>query len=185
MRYGTSLPWTDDELDILAKCVQDFKKTFTETFASFHPTQVSIVRFHVLDHMVEDISKTGGLLHNDAGPYEASHTALKEHYCRTSRRRSNAMDESLRSLQSENPVAIAQRYLSNHEIRMARIDRRSPDNSDRAPHMVRDGYPISLTILRRVLRDAEPLMEDVQGQQALHTVRPLLEKYGERYVSLL
>jgi len=68
---------------------------------------------------------------------------------------------------------------------MARIDRRRPDNSDRAPHMVRDGYPISLTILRRVLRDAEPLMGDVQGQQALHTVRPLLVKYGERYVSLL
>jgi len=78
MRYGTSLPWTDDELDILAKCVRDFKKTFTETFARIHPTQVSTIKFHVLDHMVEDLRKACGLCHIDAGPYEASHTALKE-----------------------------------------------------------------------------------------------------------
>jgi len=58
---------------------------------------------------------------------------------------------------------------------MERTERKRRDNSDRAPRMVREGYSISLTTLRQALRDAEALL----------SVRPLLEKYGDRYVSLL
>ena len=51
--------------------------------------------------------------------------------------------------------------------------------------MVRDGLSITLPILEQILLDAEPLMQHAEGQPVPHTVRPLLEKYGESCVSLL
>jgi len=56
------------------------------------------LKFHLLDHIGDDIRRMGGLHVGDAGIYEHSHVHFKQHYRGTSRRRRSAMDETISAI---------------------------------------------------------------------------------------
>ena len=56
------------------------------------------VKWHMLDHVADDIVRNGGLYLCDAGLYEYSHILFKQAYRQTSKRRHSAMDDAVSRL---------------------------------------------------------------------------------------
>lgn len=185
LRHGSEEPWTKKEIDELEKRIDMFKVKCRETLGPFHPSELRTLKFHLLDHLCDDIRTSGGMQYVHAGPYEASHTMFKEHYRKTSCRKSTAMEETMNRMDTESALRKAQKFLSRHEGRDAYVRRRHELQSQRMPKMVRDGFSINITSFQNTLRDSAELLSQIEGQPSRNRVQPLYEKYGEKYTSLL
>ena len=60
-----------------------------------HP-MMGTSKWNMLDHLVRDISRTGGLRYLTGSMYEKAHKIFKEAYARTSKRSQSAMTETIR-----------------------------------------------------------------------------------------
>lgn len=66
-----------------------------DVFGRTHTSGLGTMKWHMLDHVCDDIIRLGGLYLNDAGLYEASHNQFKRAYHSTSQRTRSAMEESV------------------------------------------------------------------------------------------
>ena len=88
--------------------IKKFKNDARNLYEQFHPSGLCTEKWHMLDHIGVDLRRTGGLRYGDAGIYEYAHTLVKKAYPCGSKRKSNAMDET---------VVLFERYLSEEQWR--------------------------------------------------------------------
>lgn len=101
MSYIGTYEWSEQKIQNLEVMIKTFKSNATELFASHQPSQLRTEKFHMLDHIVQDIRRMGGIVFADAGLYEYTHTLVKQAYRTGSRRRQTAMDETVNSFLKE------------------------------------------------------------------------------------
>ena len=89
---------TEEHLKELSGRIIRFKSDAVELYEPYQPSGMGTLKFHHLDHVVDDIRNMGGIESLDAGLYEHSHTKGKRCYSRTSKRRTTAMAESMEVL---------------------------------------------------------------------------------------
>lgn len=64
-------------------------------FGDIHASITGTIKWHLLDHVCDEIARIGGLYWDDAGMYEGSHKLFRKAYNSTSRRTRKSMDESV------------------------------------------------------------------------------------------
>jgi len=78
-----------------------FKQNTTNLFAPHIRSGLFTLKFHLLDHLVEDLTRFAGLDVLSASPYEYYNTRIKYNYRLTSKRRATCMDETIHNLDNE------------------------------------------------------------------------------------
>lgn len=95
-RRGTTPGSNEFELQDLSNDIKDFMGDVRSTFARYQASSMGTSKFHLLNHVVEDIRATGGIEYLSSSLYEKSHKSFKEDHARTSRRIATVMEETLR-----------------------------------------------------------------------------------------
>ena len=90
--------WSDDDVSRLRNDIAQLKATAVGVFAAYQKSQMGTVKWHMLDHVPDDIVRNGGLFISDAGLYEYSHILFKQSYRKTSMRRRSEMDDAVATL---------------------------------------------------------------------------------------
>lgn len=72
--------WSVEELEKLRRDFRAFKHMVVNMFSSVFSSRLFTLKFHLLDHLVEDISRSGGISAMDASPYKQFNTTMKSHY---------------------------------------------------------------------------------------------------------
>ena len=85
-------------LERLRKLVQSLKKSSSEFFSRFVDKGLYTLKFHLLDHLPEDIEKYASLSFTDASPFEQYNAVLKQFYRQTSKRIGTALDETVQRM---------------------------------------------------------------------------------------
>ena len=106
--YDRDIIWNAVKLDKLRKLISTFKQTALSSYGEYQPSRFRTEKFHLLDHVCEDIERLGGLQCGDAGLYEYSHTMVKTAYRSTSGRKHSAMRESILSFMQDLYVSSVQ-----------------------------------------------------------------------------
>lgn len=101
--------WNSESTSILEGKIKSFKKLVLRKFGGRCTTGLHTLKFHLLDHLAEDLGRFGSLSILSASQYEYAHTIFKRHYLRTSRRRHSALDETIRRVGD----SISMRHLSH------------------------------------------------------------------------
>ena len=111
---------TDEILKALTTKLGTFKGKTVKLFEPYVDTGLFTLKFHLLDHLVEDLSKFTSLDFLSAGPYEYYNTKIKQSYRKTSKRRATAMEETVndmnRSLSSQQPTKPRSEHSANSEV---------------------------------------------------------------------
>lgn len=102
MRYGYKKEWTEYDIQELESMVRDFKRITLSVLGDHHATQLKTLKFHLLDHLGNDIRRMGSLQAVDAGVYEHAHLIFKRQYQRTSKRRCTATSETIHRIEDRN-----------------------------------------------------------------------------------
>ena len=93
---------TKSRLQTLRTLVQSLKKNSNDFFSRFVEKGLYTLKFHLLDHLPEDIEKYASLSFTDASPFEQYNAVLKQFYRQTSKRIGTALDETVKRMdQSE------------------------------------------------------------------------------------
>lgn len=140
--------WTEQDLKKLKEKIVRFKKEAVELYESYQASGMGTLKFHLLDHLVDDLRRMGGIHTLDAGLYEHSHARVKRWYNRTSKRRATAMSESMEILQR------SQAYEKQVKER-----RRKREVSARVS-LVRDGYSMSINELVQARRRTRQIRKE-------------------------
>ena len=74
--------------------IKRLKKECKRVFDPYVQKGLYTLKFHLLDHLVEDLLKYGSLDYLSAGPYEYYNTVVKKHYRGTSKRKTTALEET-------------------------------------------------------------------------------------------
>ena len=90
--------WEEADVSLLKSKIQTFKTNGKTIFGDFQKSGMCTVKWHVLDHVCEDIQRNGSIYQTSAELYEYAHSVFKRSYDRTSKRRASAMDESIEKL---------------------------------------------------------------------------------------
>lgn len=121
--------------------IKRLKKECKRVFDPYVQKGLYTLKFHLLDHLVEDLLKYGSLDYLNAGPYEYYNTVVKKHYRATSKRRSTALEETANRMSEENSVASVEHMKSS-----AVTGNSAKANSSQ--YLVRDGMERSLRQLK-------------------------------------
>ena len=111
LKLGSTSGWTELELRKLQRNIHHFKTIAREVFGEYHTSDMGTRKSHLLDHLVSDIRRVGGLQHIEAGPYEHSHVHFKNAYRQTSQRRSTGLEETYSKFNMEECVMRAKKML--------------------------------------------------------------------------
>ena len=84
--------------------IENFKSFTVDILHQYQPSNFNTVKWHMLDHIPDDLRMYGGLEYLDAGLYEYAHTIPKDAYRRSSRRHATALSESIMRLKVVKPV---------------------------------------------------------------------------------
>jgi hypothetical protein len=85
----------------IAALIRRLKKECKRVFDPYVNKGLYTLKFHLLDHLVEDIMKYGSLDYLSAGPYEYFNTVVKKHYRATSKRKTTALEETANRMNQE------------------------------------------------------------------------------------
>ena len=197
-----SVLWNERKLNFLQHKIQNFKKTATQLYSDHHASDLCTTKMHMLDHIVDDIRRFGGLRYCDASLYEYSHTMVKSAHRATSRRRNSAMTETIaiytkdRNQAARNGSSVITNSESR-EIRVANNQKNIPVAKQAAKiqdcaTLVTNSKNFSLSDIERtrgLLRKKRIAQQNGQiklcqeVQSALHSVpedvRQLVEDMGE------
>lgn len=75
----------------MSRDIAQLKANRVDVFSAYQKSEMGTVKWHLLDHVANDIIKNGGLHLCKAGLYEYSHTIFKKSYERTLKQRCTAM----------------------------------------------------------------------------------------------
>lgn len=90
-----SSTWNEIKVSALERKIEKFKDMARVHYSAFQPSKLCTQKFHMLNHIGEDIRRLGGLRYCDASLYEYAHTIVKNAHRSTSRRKNSAMDEMI------------------------------------------------------------------------------------------
>lgn len=113
LRIGRQPEWSRRQVEKLRKRICSFKKDTIALFADFQKSHFATLKFHLLDHICDDILRLGGLHYGHAGLFEHAHTIFKRAYRATSKRTSTAMEETMAILCEQNALKAAQGDLNS------------------------------------------------------------------------
>ena len=125
-------------LGVLSSKIESFKRQTVQLFEPYVDTGLFTLKFHLLDHLVEDLSKFTSLDFLNAGPYEYYNTKIKQSYRKTSKRKATAMDETVKNI--------------NETISSQQQPESRPQNCPHSPinqELVKKGVQITLQELQR------------------------------------
>lgn len=83
--------WSEKDLHNLIRRLNAFKKMLEETFHEHCDFDLYVLKHHFVDHVVEDIQKSGTRSVLDRSPYEHFNVQIKQAYGRISKRRRTKM----------------------------------------------------------------------------------------------
>lgn len=183
-RKGDRCGWTPDDLSLLRTHIHRFKHIFVDLFARYQPSGMGTLKFHLLDHLVDDIKRLGSISVMDAGPFEYSHTLFKQQYRGTSKRRHSAMKESIRQINRSEYCGL---QMGTPKVRSNYVTRNLSDG----PILARDGQRVSISELltscaeHANTRDqstvADKIVQDVGRTETLVFVESLKRWWQEKY----
>ena len=78
--------WNDQALVEFNDTLHHFKTDMTSLFQVFCPTDMGTLKYHLLDHIIDDLSKFGSIRLLSASPYEHFNLQIKAAYASTSKR---------------------------------------------------------------------------------------------------
>ena len=126
--------FTEGDADRLDSLIINFKTECKHVFSSNVENGLFTLKFHLLDHLVEDLRNFGSLDVLSASPYEYYNAVFKRHYRETSKRRATAMEETVNRLGTDD------QHRSWCTTRTSTIS----TNSANYQHLVRDGFTVTL-----------------------------------------
>ena len=89
---------TKRKLSTLRNMVRNLKEKASSFFSNYVEKGLYTLKFHLLDHLAEDVEKHSSLAYLDAGPYEHYNAVVKQFYRKTSRRHDTALEETVRRM---------------------------------------------------------------------------------------
>lgn len=96
---GLDPVWNEKRVKELELAIDKFRRAAKNLYSEYQPSQMGTPKMHLLDHVGFDIRRNGGLQYGDSSYFEHSHVSAKDHYRATSRKKSSAMDETVRNYQ--------------------------------------------------------------------------------------
>ena len=87
--------WSEEEMKQFQLRLGRFKMKAVDVLGRYHGKSLCTEKFHMLDHLSEDIKRTGSVHTMSAGLYEHSHVSFKNNYRSTSKRREEALQSSV------------------------------------------------------------------------------------------
>lgn len=93
--------WNEEEISRLQENIGIFMHEGVALFGSTQASNIGTVKWHMLNHVCEDIRRIGSLSLIDAGLYEYAHKFFKAVYKTTSGRKHSAMDETIKKLDEQ------------------------------------------------------------------------------------
>ena len=123
-----STQWSHAKIDDIERRIKRFKKDALQLYGDHHSSQLCTEKFHLLDHIGEDIRRLGGIRFGDAGLYEYAHTLVKKAYRSGSRRKKSAMDETVTLFLKEMNYTSIQGIYENENSTKPK-----PSDSDHVP----------------------------------------------------
>lgn len=136
--------WREGELLRLRGEIREFKSVVEGAFASHCPSGLYTLKYHLLDHLVEDLERFGSISFMDAGPFEHFNVVIKQSYRMTSRRLTTRMDETVQRMGSAVDNVRRPRERRNVGGDGASVLKRQKCVEGGGGYLVRDGECLSL-----------------------------------------
>ena len=179
--------WSETDLQALQHSSIAFKSLVFQIFHPFHPTQLAFLKFHLLDHLVEDLLSRGSIQHMDVGVYENSHLIFKSQYKRTFRRRSTAMQDTIARIEHSNKL---------NDLRNSLPDIFHSQESTSTSFTPRYLLPTGATLVKDASSttfqqfihgtlECSPLLIDIKVQPHPFILHPLRESYSSSTLDLI
>lgn len=93
--------WSDAELQDLRSTVLTFKKQVWSLFGPHCDRGLNTLKFHLLDHLVDDLQRFGTVRVLSASPYEHYNVVIKQSYSGTSKRLQTRERDTIRNLDTD------------------------------------------------------------------------------------
>ena len=188
--YGNHSPpdWSESLLQALHQNIISFMNYTTEIFESHQTSGLNIPKFHLLTHLVDDLRRMGGIHHMDVGAYENAHLIFKQNYARTSKRRANAMEETIRRIQQTTDLDQIKVSLNTQQSSSqgTLTTQNSPFLSAfrQGAKLVRDGFSFTLQQFINASNAAAPIVQNIEGQPSPHLLHHLREFHNSNAIDL-
>lgn len=185
-RRGMAAGWTEPDLLKLETKVREFKKEALQLYEKYQKSGMNTMNFHLIDHLVSDIRRNGGIQYGDACLYEYSHVRVKDCYRETSKRRATALQETLESYHKSLLKGHTNEFPHDMQYKGARYEAFQKDGAV----LVRDGKKIEvrdITMAREYIRSERKGREMIAytSPEALQLVRDVGEDGAQSLISLL
>lgn len=201
--YDKMPVWTTQKIAKLKEKIKKFKRDSVALYGSYQTSGFKTEKFHLLDHICDDIQRMGGIKTGDAGLYESTHTRVKAAYKASSKRKFTVMRDSM-GLFVKELFGAYETSIGPHDLFRSEKNSRSMHRSwipkfargeslacDSAS-LVRHGKPFTLNEVRsarkvqRLMRKARENGTIIEEKRAhdqwscvTPTVRELLQDIGE------
>ena len=133
----------DDSIRAISKRIASFKKECVKCFSPYVSNGLFTLKFHLLDHLTDDLKRYGSLSFLSAGPYEYFNTIVEKHYRTTSKRTSTALSETIASMSSEMDSQQNDPLIPTHIL-----DKHITASDARSQYLVRDGLTVTFRQLK-------------------------------------
>ena len=174
--------WTPIDLESLHSKILVFKQLFTDIFQQHHPSGLRTLKFHLLNHLADDIAETGGLQHVEAGIYESAHQSFKRHHRRTSMRHSTALEETCKRMEQYNNLFILNNTITPPQSNAySRTRSLSPELG---AVLVRDGDNLSLLDYQNFLQALSQIPRSNTGELQPNSLHALKEFHSQHVFTL-
>lgn len=87
--------WTNDTLSKLEEKKKEFKFKTKQVFENYQASKMQTQKWHVLDHIAENIREVGGLEHLHEEMFESADSIYRRHNARSLRKKKSAHEETL------------------------------------------------------------------------------------------
>ena len=121
--------FSKEDIRKLSDEVLSFKKKATDVLGNLDDINLFTLKFHLLDHLCNDLARFGDLSLLDASPFEHFNYVIKSFIRMTSMRKSTTIEEAIRIMNTSRPS----------EIQRTIVER------GRRPQLARDGVEMTLS----------------------------------------
>ena len=130
----------------------------------------------------------GGIHHMDVGAYENAHLIFKQNYARTSKRRANAMEETIRRIQQTSDLDQIRFSINTQQSSsQGTLPTQNPtliSTSRQGATLVRDGFSFNLQQFINATNDAAPIVQNIEGQPNPNLLHHLREFHNSNAIDL-
>ena len=178
-----NIGWTDEKLEKLSNDIRLFKKQGRKTFENYQSSKMGFPKWHLLDHIVEDLKRVGNISFLEADFYEMEHKSFKKEYKLTSRRKHSALKEV--TDRQNNQLISNLGVEKNHTLRKPNPSRMEAVKIDGA-FLVRSGQNTTILQLKLEYRNMYNRRKGIdRGSKVPNVVTEISDRIGELGVRIL